>query len=364
MVLEEKETTDSGSSMKIESPPPVSIGGGGMVAPPEVVMNLQKSLGQTSATVEGGGRGGGGGGSAGGGAVSGSGGDMGLMIGVSGEKRRRGRPRKYDSEGNLIVPLTTQTSSSKRGRGRPSGSGNCQFLVSFGELLANTAGWDFTPHVLKVLPGEDVAGKILSIAQKGPRGLCVISANGTISSVTIRQPGSSGGILTFEGLFEILSLTGSSTVSENDGMKSRTGGLSVTLSSPDGRVIGGGVAGLLLAASPIQMVLGSFMPNGSKTHKRRKRNSEPRAATVMHGAPDDVTVAIPALQAPPESNISLAETSHIKKETNGEADNSTSNTDNPNSTSTDKSDWNDSVRTPDQRRSTPDINVSVTFEKQ
>ena len=45
---------------------------------------------------------------------------------------------------------------------------------------------------------QDVASKILSFAQKGPRGVCVLSANGAVSNVTIRQPGSSGGILTYE----------------------------------------------------------------------------------------------------------------------------------------------------------------------
>jgi hypothetical protein len=35
----------------------------------------------------------------------------------------------------------------------------------------------------------------------------------------------------------------------------RTGGLSVSLACADGRVIGGSVAGLLLAASPIQVSL-------------------------------------------------------------------------------------------------------------
>lgn len=45
---------------------------------------------------------------------------------------------------------------------------------------------------------QDVASKILSFSQKGPRGICVLSANGAVSNVTIRQPGSSGGILTYE----------------------------------------------------------------------------------------------------------------------------------------------------------------------
>lgn len=56
-----------------------------------------------------------------------------------------------------------------------------------------------------------------------------------------------------QGRFEILSLTGSFTVSDTSGVRSRTGGLSVSLAGPDGRVIGGGLAGLLLAASPIQV---------------------------------------------------------------------------------------------------------------
>lgn len=48
---------------------------------------------------------------------------------------------------------------------------------------------------------QDVAGKILSFAQKGPRGVCILSANGAVSNVTIRQPGSSGGILTYEARY-------------------------------------------------------------------------------------------------------------------------------------------------------------------
>ena len=111
---------------------------------------------------------------------------------------------------------------------------NIWTMVHEGELFANTAGGDFTPHVVTVSTGEvkglylscnwnqdlllrsenvfwvvewhgsklvdiqDVAGKILSFAQKGPRGVCVLSANGAVSNVTIRQPGSSGGILTYE----------------------------------------------------------------------------------------------------------------------------------------------------------------------
>ena len=59
--------------------------------------------------------------------------------------------------------------------------------------------------------------------------------------------------ITLQGRFEILSLTGSFTVIDTGGVKSRTGGLSVSLAGPDGRVIGGGLAGILVAASPTQV---------------------------------------------------------------------------------------------------------------
>jgi hypothetical protein len=56
-----------------------------------------------------------------------------------------------------------------------------------------------------------------------------------------------------QGRFEILALSGSFLVTESGGNRSRTGGLSVSLAGPDGRVIGGGVAGMLMAASPVQV---------------------------------------------------------------------------------------------------------------
>ncbi|CAI9097840.1 OLC1v1034349C2 [Oldenlandia corymbosa var. corymbosa] len=293
MDLTEKESTDSGSGSPVEteSPEPPLITAAAVVSPavPEpAVMNMAVGVTENSsleakiATTDGGG--------GGGGVVVGSG-DLvmvtagtGSVSGSAGGKKKRGRPRKYDSEGNLRIPnvasaagtgspqtgftLTSpnssshshsqysSSSSSKRGRGgRPSPSGNWQLLASLGELFVTTACDDFTPHVVNVNTGEDVAGKIINFSPKGLRGVCVLSANGTISNVTIRQPGSSGGLLTYEGRFEILSLTGSYTISGDGIIKSRTGGLSVSLAGPDGRVIGGGVAGSLLAASPIQVCL-------------------------------------------------------------------------------------------------------------
>lgn len=56
-----------------------------------------------------------------------------------------------------------------------------------------------------------------------------------------------------QGHFQILCLSGSYLVAEDGGPRNRTGGISVSLSSPDGHVIGGGVA-VLMAAGPVQVL--------------------------------------------------------------------------------------------------------------
>ncbi|KAF1881430.1 hypothetical protein Lal_00023466 [Lupinus albus] len=233
-------------------------------------------------------------------------------------KKKRGRPRKYDSEGNLRVSskpqqgfsmsLTSPPSSSKRGRGKPFGFNNFHLLGSSTGLFGCTAGRDFTPHVVTIHTGEDVAAKIFSFVQRGPVGVCILSANGAISKVTLRQPGpdrmvqpqfgrEDGSVLSRKldivappGRFEILSLSGSFTVSDN-GSISPTNILSVSLAGPDGRVIGGGVAGLLTAACPIQVVIGSFMPNGYKTQKRKYNREHSSGAKFC--AADIVTAPSP-----------------------------------------------------------------------
>ncbi|KAG6438232.1 hypothetical protein SASPL_103169 [Salvia splendens] len=204
--------------------------------------------------------------------------------------------------------------TAKKSRGRPRGSRNK--VKQHGQALGST-GISFVPHVLNVTAGElgnlipiahlasviisvrvgssnkichdvlcgsgsqaewievsiqnstelehyllqDIASKIMAICQNGPRGVCVLSANGTVSMVALVQQTSSGGTATFEGRFEILSLSGSFILTEVAGQKSRTGGLSVTLAHPDGSIMGGCVAGLLVAASPAQIIVGSFMPD-------------------------------------------------------------------------------------------------------
>ncbi|XP_015068079.1 AT-hook motif nuclear-localized protein 1 [Solanum pennellii] len=208
-------------------------------------------------------------------------------------KKKRGRPRKYGPDGkpavalspmpiSASIPLAGDFSAWKNSGSRPVDSfkKKNKFEVGTpGEGMAYSVGAsaNFTPHVITVNAGEDVNMKIISFAQQGSRAICVLAANGAISNVTLRQPNSSGGTLTYEGHFEILSLTGSFMPSDNGVTKSRSGGMSVSLSGPDGRVMGGGLAGMLVAAGPIQIVVGSFLPGQQLEQKPKKQRVE-RAA--------------------------------------------------------------------------------------
>lgn len=60
----------------------------------------------------------------------------------------------------------------------------------------------------------------------------------------------------FQGRFEIISLTGSFFPAENNGCNgNRASGLCISLAGSDGRVLGGGVYGPLTAAMPVQVSL-------------------------------------------------------------------------------------------------------------
>ncbi|CAI0414424.1 unnamed protein product [Linum tenue] len=185
-------------------------------------------------------------------------------------KKKRGRPRKYAPDGQVSLALSPvlvkpkqQPSSeqdplspSKR-RGRPPGTGRKQRLANLGDY-------------------HDIVAKILSFAQQRPRAVCVLSGTGTASSVTLRQPASSGPSVTYEGRFEILCLSGSYLVAEDGGPRNRTGGMSASLSTPDGHVIGGAI-GMLTAASLVQK---PERPVGRPKSDKSQRNNEKLAVST------------------------------------------------------------------------------------
>ncbi|KAL7593828.1 AT-hook motif nuclear-localized protein 1 [Lactuca sativa] len=231
-------------------------------------------------------------------------------------KKKRGRPRKYGPDGvvagggGTLSPLPISASAPpdsgggysdvKFGEGEGSGGGS--FVVekkkkvkmnssegklknSYGSMDLGdriSSGGSFTPHMVTVNPGEDVTSKIISFTKDGPRSICILSAVGVISHVTLRHAdsSSSGGTVTYEGRFEILSLSGSFTSGEIEGQESK---MSIALCSPDGRVVGGQLGGLLTAAGPVQVVVASFLPNiGSPIDPKPKKQKTIVAPTQPH----------------------------------------------------------------------------------
>ncbi|WVZ57722.1 hypothetical protein U9M48_008072 [Paspalum notatum var. saurae] len=236
-------------------------------------------------------------------------------------RKKRGRPRKYAPDGSMALALAPISSAGGPGqqqqqqhggfsissppsdpnakrRGRPPGSGKKKQFEALGSW-----GIAFTPHILTVKAGEDVASKIMTFSQQGPRTVCILSANGAISNVTLRQPATSGGLVTYEGRFEIISLSGSFLLAEDGDTRSRTGGLSVALAGSDGRVLGGCVAGMLMAATPVQVVVASFIAEGKKSKPAEARKVEPMSAPPPQMA---TFVPAPVATSPPSEGTSSA----------------------------------------------------------
>ncbi|WKA03258.1 hypothetical protein VitviT2T_021379 [Vitis vinifera] len=195
-------------------------------------------------------------------------------------RRKRGRPRKYGTSEQGLSAKKSPSSSvpvpKKKEQGLGGSSKKSQ-LVSLGN-----AGQSFTPHVITVASGEDVAQKIMFFMQQSKREICIMSASGSISNASLRQPATSGGNVAYEGRFEILSLTGSYVRTEIGG---RTGGLSVCLSNTDGEIIGGGVGGPLKAAGPVQVIVGTFLVDSKKdTSTGLKADASPKFTSPVGGA--------------------------------------------------------------------------------
>lgn len=140
----------------------------------------------------------------------------------------------------------------RRARGRPSGSKNKPKPPIFVTRDSPNA---LRSHVLEVASGSDVAESIAQFARRRQRGVCVLSANGTVTNVTVRQPSAAAGAVALHGHLEILSLTGSFLPGPSP---PGSVGLTVYLAGGQGQVIGGSVVGALVAAGPVMVIASTF----------------------------------------------------------------------------------------------------------
>ncbi|KAJ9172841.1 hypothetical protein P3X46_016039 [Hevea brasiliensis] len=141
----------------------------------------------------------------------------------------------------------------RRPRGRPAGSKNKPkppIIVTRDSANALRA------HAMEVSSGCDVSESLANFARRKQRGICVLSGNGCVTNVTLRQPASSGAIVTLHGRFEILSLLGS--ILPPPAPPGITG-LTIYLAGAQGQVVGGEVVGALIASGPVVIMAASFM---------------------------------------------------------------------------------------------------------
>lgn len=161
----------------------------------------------------------------------------------------------------------------RRPRGRPAGSKNKPkppIIVTRDSANALRA------HAMEVNSGCDIFESLANFARRKQRGICILSGSGCVTNVTLRQPASSGAIVTLHGRFEILSLLGS--VLPPPAPPGITG-LTVYLAGAQGQVVGGGVVGALIASGPVLIMAASFM---NATFDRLPLDEDEIAAAVQN----------------------------------------------------------------------------------
>ncbi|KAL4352395.1 hypothetical protein GQ457_06G042670 [Hibiscus cannabinus] len=152
-----------------------------------------------------------------------------------------------------VAPAPAEAENIRRPRGRPAGSKNKPkppIIVTRDSANALRA------HAMEVSSGCDVHESLASFARRKQRGICVLSGSGFVTNVTLKQPASSGAIVTLHGRYEILSLLGS--ILPPPAPPGITG-LTIYLAGAQGQVVGGGVVGALVASGPVLIMAASFM---------------------------------------------------------------------------------------------------------
>lgn len=164
----------------------------------------------------------------------------------------------------------------RRPRGRPAGSKNKPKPPI---IITRDSANALRTHVMEIGDGCDLVESVATFARRRQRGVCVMSGTGSVTNVTIRQPGSHpspGSVVSLHGRFEILSLSGSFLPPPAPPTAT---GLSVYLAGGQGQVVGGSVVGPLLCAGPVVVMAASF----SNAAYERLPLDEDEMQTPVHG---------------------------------------------------------------------------------
>lgn len=137
-------------------------------------------------------------------------------------------------------------------RGRPTGAKNKPKLP----IIINRDSVNaLRTHVMEIADGCDIWESVGDFARRRQRGICVLSGNGTVTNVTLRQPATAGAVVALRGHFEILSLSGSFLPPP---APPATTALTIYLAGGQGQLVGGSVMGALIASGPVILLAASF----------------------------------------------------------------------------------------------------------
>lgn len=196
--------------------------------------------------------------------------DLGIAIEDSG-----GGSRDDDRENSTDEPNEGAIEvANRRPRGRPAGSKNKPKPPIFVTRDSPNA---LRSHVMEIGSGADIAESVAQFSRRRQRGVCVMSGNGTVTNVTLRQPTAPDSVMALHGRFEILSLTG--TFLPGPAPPGSTG-LTIYLAGGQGQVVGGSVVGPLMASGPVMVIAATF---SNATYERLPLEEEEEAAGEGHG---------------------------------------------------------------------------------
>ncbi|CAL5204608.1 unnamed protein product [Lathyrus oleraceus] len=144
----------------------------------------------------------------------------------------------------------------RRPRGRPPGSKN---RPKPPVIITRDPEPAMSPFILEVSAGNDVVQAVAEFSHRRNIGLCVLTGSGAVANVTLRQPSTTPGTtVTFHGRFDILSLTATFLPQSSGGSPTVPNGFSISLAGPQGQIVGGIVAGNLIAAGTVFVIAASF----------------------------------------------------------------------------------------------------------
>lgn len=166
----------------------------------------------------------------------------------------------------------------RRPRGRPPGSKN---KPKPPVIITRDSEPAMSPYILEVPGGSDIVDAVSRFSCRKNIGLVILTGSGTVANVTLRQPSSTpGATVTFHGRFDILSIS-ATFLPQTTATGPIPNGFTISLAGPQGQIVGGLVAGALIAAGTVYIIAASF--NNPSYHRLPVEDVEAPRNSVSGG---------------------------------------------------------------------------------